>query len=197
MNFNSVLKGLSRQEEERQRLTEQQQQLIAAFNKVEGGSAQDLQQLNKTQEELRAVAIRIESMASTVLVESADQTISIEGSHLKEGESCDQAGVFRIDVGEHVRLKISPGEGTGLASLEHTQKSLQIALKSWIKTVERKLARGGSTTQRTTQPSPPTTRTLKSPTHTTRPSSRPKSCQTSGSCASSWRHSIKAFHPEI
>ena len=133
MNFNSVLKGLSRQEEERQRLTEQQQQLIAAFNKIEGGSAQDLQQLNKTQEELRAVAIRIESMASTVLVESADQTISIEGSQLKEGESCDQAGVFRIDVGEHVRLKISPGEGTGLASLEHTQKSLQIALKAGLK----------------------------------------------------------------
>ena len=72
-------------------------------------------------------------MASTVLVESADQTISIEGSKLKEGESCDQAGVFRIDVGDHVRLKISPGEGTGLASLEHTQKSLQIALKAGLK----------------------------------------------------------------
>ena len=127
------LETLNRQDEERQRLTEQHQQLIAAFNAIEGGSAQDLQQLNKTQEELRALAIRIESMASTVLVESADQTISIEGSDLKEGESCDQAGVFRIDVGKHVRLKVSPGEGTGLASLEHAQKSLQIALKAGLK----------------------------------------------------------------
>ena len=72
-------------------------------------------------------------MASTVLVESADQTISVEGSHLKEGESCDQAGVFRIVVGKDVCLKISPGEGTGLASLEETHKSLQIALKAGLK----------------------------------------------------------------
>lgn len=127
------LERLSREDEQRQRLTEQHQQLIAAFKAIEGGSAQDLQQLNKTQEELRALAIRIESMASTVLVESADQTISIEGSDLKEGESCNQAGVFRIDVGKHVRLKVSPGEGTGLASLEHAQKSLQIALKAGLK----------------------------------------------------------------
>ncbi len=127
------LERLSRQDEQRQRLTEQQQQINTAFNKIEGGTAQELQQLKKTQEELRAVAIRIESMASTVLVEATDQTVSVEGSHLKEGESCDQAGVFRIDVGEHVRLKISPGEGTGLASLEDTQKALQIALKAGLK----------------------------------------------------------------
>ena len=127
------IERLSHQDEERQRLIEQQQQLNAAFNNIEGGTAQDLQQLNKTQEELRAIAIRIESMASTVLVESADQIISIEGSHLKAGESCDQAGVFRVDVGKHVRLKISPGEGTGLASLEQTQKALQIALKAGLK----------------------------------------------------------------
>ena len=124
------LEGLSRKHEERQRLTAQHQQLTAAFNSIEGGTAKDLQQLNKTQEELRAIAIRIESMASTVLVESADQTIAIDGSQLKEGESCEQAGVFRIDVGGHVRLQISPGEGTGLSSLKNTQQSLQSALKA-------------------------------------------------------------------
>lgn len=127
------LESLHLQDQERQRLTEQQQQLNAAFNKIDAGTAQDLQQLNKTQEELRAIAIRIESMASKVLVESADQTISIEGSDLKEGESCEQAGVFRIGVGEHVRLKISPGEGTGLGSLENTQKTLQSALQAGLK----------------------------------------------------------------
>ena len=126
------LQSLSRKDEERQRLIQEEQQLNATLKDIKGGTAQELQQLNKTQEELRAVAIRIESMASTVLVESADQTISIEGSDLKEGESCEQAGVFRIDVGEHVRLKISPGEGTGLSSLEDTQKSLQIALKAGL-----------------------------------------------------------------
>ena len=127
------LEGLSRQHEERQRLTAQHQQLTAAFNSIEGGTAKDLQQLNKTQEELRAIAIRIESMASTVLVESADQTIAIDGSQLKEGESCEQAGVFHIDVGEHVRLQISPGEGTGLSSLKKTEQSLQSALKAGLK----------------------------------------------------------------
>ena len=126
------LQSLSRKDEERQRLIQEEQQLNATLKDIKGGTAQELQQLNKTQEELRAVAIRIENMASTVLVESADQTISIEGSDLKEGESCEQAGVFRIDVGEHVRLKISPGEGTGLASLEDTKKSLQIALKAGL-----------------------------------------------------------------
>ena len=127
------LERLSRQQEERQRLTAQHQQLTAAFNSIEGGTAKDLQQLSKTQEELRAIAIRIESMASTVLVESADQTIAIDGSQLKEGESCEQAGVFHIDVGEHVRLQISPGEGTGLSSLKNTQQSLQSALKAGLK----------------------------------------------------------------
>ena len=127
------LEMLNRQHEERQRLTAQHQQLKVAFNNIEGGTAQDLQQLNKTQEELRDIGIRIESMASTVLVESADQTIAIEGSQLKEGESCEQSGVFRIEVGEHVRLQISPGEGTGLASLKDAQKSLQIALKAGLK----------------------------------------------------------------
>ena len=127
------LEHLNRQEEERQSLTQQQQQLNTALNTIEAGSSEDLQQLHNIQEELRAVAIRIESMASTVLVEAADQTISIEGSPLGEGESRNQAGVFRIDVGEHVRLKISPGEGTGLASLENTQHKLQIALKEGLK----------------------------------------------------------------
>ncbi len=127
------LERLSLQQEEWKRLVAQHQQLKDAFNNIEGGSSQDLQQLNKTQEELRAIAIRMESMASTVLVESADQTIAIEGLELSEGESCEQAGVFRIDVGEHVRLQISPGEGTGLASLKDKQQSLQIALKAGLK----------------------------------------------------------------
>ena len=127
------LERLNRQHEERQRLTAEHHKLNVAFNNIEGGTAQDLQQLNKTREELQAIAIRIESMATSVLVESADQTITIEGAQLKEGESCEQAGVFRIDVGEQVRLQISPGEGTGLAPLKETQKSLQIALKAGLK----------------------------------------------------------------
>ena len=71
-------------------------------------------------------------MASSVLVESADQTIAINGLQLKEGESCEQAGVFRIDVGDRVRVQISPGEGTGLTSLKNTQTSLQNALNTGL-----------------------------------------------------------------
>ena len=126
------LERLNCQQKERQRLSTQLQHLNEAFISIEGGSAQDLQQLIKTQEELRAIAIRIESMASSVLVESADQTIAINGLQLKEGESCEQAGVFRIDVGDRVRVQISPGEGTGLTSLKNTQTSLQNALNTGL-----------------------------------------------------------------
>ena len=122
----------NRQDEERRHLTSQQHQLSTQLKALEGISPEELLKLTKTQEELRAVVIRIESMASKILVESSDQTIAIEGSSLQQGESCEQTGVFRIDVGDNVRLRISPGEGTGLASLEESKKVLQIAFKTGL-----------------------------------------------------------------
>ncbi len=122
----------SHQDNERQRLIEQQRNINMELTAFQGGSNEELLELTKTRDELRAVTIRIESMASQVLVESTDQAIYIDGSTLQQGDVCEQAGIFRIDVGDSVRLKISPGEGTGLSSLQEKQRRLQKILKTGL-----------------------------------------------------------------
>ena len=126
---------LRREREQRAHLEQQQSELKAQLTALPGGDAKALSALQALQSQFRELDIRLQSMASRIELQSADRTVRLDGEQLDPGDVAQRTGAFRVEVGEGVMLLVSPGEGTGLASLmadrSRCQGQLEQQLKLW------------------------------------------------------------------
>ena len=126
---------IRRQKAQRAQLEQQQSVLRTQLMELPEGDAKALSALQALQSQLRELDIRLQSMASRIELQSSDRTVRLDGEQLDPGDVAQRTGAFRVEVGEGVILLVSPGEGTGLASLmadrSRCQAQLDQQLKLW------------------------------------------------------------------
>ncbi|QNI85399.1 AAA domain protein [Synechococcus sp. PROS-7-1] len=115
-----------------------QSQQASLQNKLDAAPAKTkeaLSALQRLQERLRELEIRLNSMASSIHLEAADQEVVLDGDALLQGQTLQRSGAFRLQVGAGVMVQVIPGEGTGLASLtterSHLQAEFDEGLRQW------------------------------------------------------------------
>ena len=119
----------------RARLQSQQGSLQNKLDAAPAQNTEALSALQRLQERLRELEIRLNSMASSIHLEAADQEVVLDGVALSEGQTLQRSGPFRLQVGEGVMVQVNPGEGTGIAALTTERFQLQEAfdegLRQW------------------------------------------------------------------
>jgi len=119
----------------RARLLAQQGSLQNKLAAAPRQTTEALSSLQRWQERLRELEIRLNSMASSIHLEAADQEVVLDGVALPEGQTLQRSGPFRLQVGEGVMVQVNPGEGTGIASLTTERSQLQVqfneGLRQW------------------------------------------------------------------
>ena len=129
------IQNLRLQKEQRVKFEHQQSLLRQQLTALPGRDAADLSSLKAQQSQLRELDIRLQSMASKVELQCSDRTVRVDGQPLGPGDVVQKTGAFRLQVGEGVSLLVSPGEGTGLPSLQaertRSQALLEQNLKLW------------------------------------------------------------------
>ncbi len=119
----------------RAQLQSQQTSLRNKIDAAPGQTNEALSALQRLQERLRELQIRLNSMASSIHLEAADQEVVLDGDALLEGQTLQRSGAFRLQVGGGVMVQVIPGEGTGMASLTTERSQLQAAfdegLRQW------------------------------------------------------------------
>lgn len=122
-------------EDLRAHLQSQQASLQNKLDAAPGHTTEALSALQRLQERLRELQIRLNSMASSIHLEAADQEVVLDGDALLEGQTLQRSGAFRLQVGAGVMVQVIPGEGTGMASLtterSHLQAALDEGLRQW------------------------------------------------------------------
>ena len=126
---------IQRRREQQLKLEKQQVELRRALQRMPGGDAKALSDLQAQHRQLRELEIRLQSMASRIEVISSDLVVTVDGESIVTGEVLQRAGAFRIAVGDGVEIAVSPGEGTGCSELiaeqERARTQLQAALTLW------------------------------------------------------------------
>ncbi|QNI73385.1 AAA family ATPase [Synechococcus sp. NOUM97013] len=126
---------IQRRREQQLKLEKQQVELRRALQRMPGGDAKALSDLQAQHRQLRELEIRLQSMASRIEVLSSDLVVTVDGESIVTGEVLQRAGAFRIAVGDDVEIAVSPGEGTGCSELiaeqERARTQLQAALTLW------------------------------------------------------------------
>ena len=116
-------------------LQSQQRSLQGQLDAAPGQTPEALSALERLQERLRELEIRLNSMASSIHLEAADQEVVLDGDPLSEGQTLQRSGAFRLQVGGGVMVQVIPGEGTGMASLTTERRQRQTAfdegLRQW------------------------------------------------------------------
>ncbi|QNJ06181.1 AAA domain protein [Synechococcus sp. MEDNS5] len=119
----------------RARLQSQQGSLQNNLDAAPAQNTEALSALQRLQERLRELEIRLNSMASSIHLEAADQEVVLDGDALLEGQTLQRSGAFRLQVGEGVMVQVLPGEGTGMTALTTERTQLQEAfdegLRQW------------------------------------------------------------------
>ena len=119
----------------RARLQSQQGSLQNKLDAAPAQNTEALSALQRLQERLRELEIRLNSMASSIHLEAADQEVVLDGDAFLEGQTLQRSGPFRLQVGEGVMVQVNPGEGTGIAALTTERFQLQEAfdegLRQW------------------------------------------------------------------
>ncbi len=120
-------------QQRRQRQSSRQalQSQLTALPAVNGEHLIDLRQ---RQNSLRDARTRIEALATGVQLLRAEQPVRIDGESLQPGEERRLTRAFELEVGEAVRLRISPGGGEALgdgeAALAAAEADLHQALQA-------------------------------------------------------------------
>ena len=126
---------IQRRREQQLKLEQQQVELRRALQRMPGGDAKALSDLQAQHRQLRELEIRLQSMASRIEVISTDLGVTVDGESIAAGEVLQRAGAFRVAVGDGVEIAVSPGEGTGCSELiaeqERARKQLHAALTLW------------------------------------------------------------------
>ena len=119
----------------RARLQSQQGSLQNKLDAAPAQNTEALSALQRLQERLRELEIRLNSMASSIHLEAADQEVVLDGDAFLEGQTLQRSGPFRLQVGGGVMVQVNPGEGTGIAALTTERFQLQEAfdegLRQW------------------------------------------------------------------
>ena len=126
---------IQRRREQQLKLEKQQVELRRALQRMPGGDAKALSDLQAQHRQLRELEIRLQSMASRIEVISTDLGVAVDGESILAGEVLQRAGAFRVSVGDGVEIAVSPGEGTGCSELiaeqERARTQLHAALTLW------------------------------------------------------------------
>ena len=117
----------------RARLRAQQGSLQNKLAAGPGQTTEALSSLQRWQERLRELEIRLNSMASSIHLEAADQEVVLDGVALPEGQTLQRSGPFRLQVGEGVIVQVNPGEGTGIAALTTERSQLQAQVNEGLR----------------------------------------------------------------
>ena len=126
---------IQRRREQQLKLEQQQVELRRALQRMPGGDAKALSDLQAQHRQLRELEIRLQSMASRIEVIATDLGVTVDGESIAAGEVLQRAGAFRVAVGDRVEITVSPGEGTGCSELiaeqERARTQLHAALTLW------------------------------------------------------------------
>jgi len=129
------LRDHQQRDDSRARLHAQQRSLQDRLQAAPGQTTESLSALERLQERLRELDIRLSSMASSIHLESADQVVLLDGDALLQGQTLQRSGAFRMRVGEGVIVQVIPGEGTGVTALTSERKQRQAlyeeGLRQW------------------------------------------------------------------
>ena len=144
--------------EEARQLREHQQQLKALQEQAEtlkqqlAGlpeiTAEQVRQLRQAEQALAQATARCEAMAAGVEVVAADQPIRLNGEALTRGDRRRLETAVQLEVGDGVRIQISPGGGEALPQaleqqqtcrlkLEQLQQQLRLTSSDQAETIER------------------------------------------------------------
>ncbi len=117
-----------------QTLQQQAQRLKDALAQMPPITADQVRGLRRAEQAQAQAAARCEAMAASLMVLEADQPIRAGGVLVSVGERHQLTGETDLQVGEGVRLRLSPGGGQALpqaqAELENCRGSLQSLVKS-------------------------------------------------------------------
>ena len=111
----------------------QHQEVTQALNALQAPESEELQRLQDQQRQLDAVRVRRDAMASLVTLECCDQDVRINDSPLAAGASQRLSSTFVVTVGDGVTLRIAPGGGEGLDTLNQTEMQLQQAIQATLR----------------------------------------------------------------
>jgi hypothetical protein len=101
------------------------QEKLEALAPINGDQLADLRRRQTT---LRDARTRIEALATGVQLLQADETVRIDGEPLEPGAARRLTRAFDLEVGETVRLRISPGGGEALGDGEAALASAEAGL---------------------------------------------------------------------
>lgn len=106
-----------------QALQQQAQALKDALAQLPAISADQVRSLRRAEQALAQAAARCDAMAASLELLEADQPIRVNGTPLQVGERQQLSGEAELQVGDGVRLRLSPGGGQALpqAQLELQQ----------------------------------------------------------------------------
>ncbi|MFZ9606284.1 MAG: AAA family ATPase [Vulcanococcus sp.] len=111
-----------------QSLQEQAQQHKEALAQLTPISAEQVRELRRREQSLAQAQARCEAMAASLEVLEADQTVRVGGVPLQVGQRHQLDAESELQVGEGVRLRLSPGGGQALPK---AQQELEQCRSSW------------------------------------------------------------------
>ncbi len=127
----SALQRSAELAEQRQRFSGLQQQanaVKAQLTDLPAITAEHLQALRQAERRLGLARARAEAMAASVEVLQADRPVRLGGQPLQAGEAVQISRAAELQLGEGVRLRISPGGGEALAAAAAERTNAEQAL---------------------------------------------------------------------
>ena len=117
--------------EQRQRfsgLQEQANAVKAHLAELPAITAKHLQALRQAERRLGLARARTEAMAASVEVLQADQPLRLDGQPLQAGDAMQISRAAELQLGDGVRVRISPGDGEALAAAAAERTAAEQAL---------------------------------------------------------------------